>query len=331
MMKPRFIFLLLIAVVSADAFSQEFNRIDDKGRKQGPFKKYFESEKSKVFYEGQFKDDIPFGRFTYYHKNGKVKSFMDHDGKGLVARAEVFLDDGIPLAKGKYINKLKDSTWVYFDGNTAIGFDNWIDGKKNGLEVVFFNGRDTSEVISWRNDKMNGPWRQYFPDGNLKLKTTMIEDEYDGVTEFYHNNGKLNITGKYANGFRNGSWYYYNYDGSLQMQVLYRGGKVIKEKRENGKFTEYFGPEMPESEITYKNGKKHGPFVIYHDSATRVKVEEKDEFTGEVIPKEVVKGVQAKMVGEYRNDKLHGPVKHYNEAGRLIKTETFENGDLVKK
>lgn len=332
MMRPRNILTLIAAFLSFAVYAQEFNKMDEQGRKQGPFKKYFESEKDKIFYEGQFRDDKPFGRFTYYHKNGSIKSYMDYSENGKVARSKVFMDDGSPLASGNYIERKKDSTWVYFNNNDGIiGIENWIKGEKNGIEVVFFNSSDTSEVIHWNGNKMNGPWRQYFGNGNLKLRSTMLNDAYDGVTEYFHDNGKLNIKGKYVNSKRSGSWYHYNSDGSLQMQVLYRGGKVVKEKRENGIFTEYFEPNMPESEITYKNGKKNGPFTIFHDTAKRVKVEERDQLTGESISKENIVGVQPKMIGEYRNDRLHGIITHYNSVGVLIKKENFENGILVNK
>ncbi len=321
-----FIFLLSNVLV----FSQEFNQLDSQGRKQGDFKKFYASAKDKVFYTGQFKDDIPFGTFTYYYKNGEVKSYMNYSDNGIV-RAEVYTDKGKLMAKGNYIQKQKDSTWVYLnDDGTTKSFENWSNGVKKGKEVIFYSHADTAEVMYWENGKLNGPWRQYFANGKLKLKASMIDDEYDGETSFYHDNGKLNIKGKYVSGYRNGSWYHYNRDGSIQMQVLYRGGEIVKEKRENGVFYEYFQPEVPESEITYKNGKKNGPFVIYHEGAEKVKIEEVDKLTGEIIPKEIVKGIQPKMKGQYRNDQLHGIITYYNKAGKVIKTENFDNGTLVK-
>ena len=328
-MKKLLGLIFIFGIISS--FGQGTNQLDAKGRKQGPFVKYYESAKDKLFYKGQFKDDTPYGTFTYFYKNGEVKSYMHYANDGIV-RSEVFLDNGSLMAKGKYINKIKDSTWVYYNSNGSVkSMENWKNGLKFGLEVVFFNNGDTSEVMTWSNDKLNGPWRQYFGDGKLKMRTNMIDDEYEGETEFYHQNGKLSIKGKYVNGFRNGSWYHYNENGSLQMQVLYRGGEKVKEKRENGTFVSYYESEIPESEINYKNGMKHGPFKIYHEGAEKVRVEEMDKLTGEIIPKEIVKGIQVKTQGEYRFDKLHGTITHFNKAGKVIKTENFENGMLVNK
>ena len=50
------------------------NKTDASGRKQGVWKKY---EKGKLVYEGQFKDNVPYGTFRYYHTNGKLKSTTD--------------------------------------------------------------------------------------------------------------------------------------------------------------------------------------------------------------------------------------------------------------
>lgn len=327
-MNKLFTFIFLFS--SVFAYSQEYNKVDANGKKQGDYRKFYASAKDKIFYTGQFKDDKPYGTFTYYYKNGEVKSYMNYGNKGIV-RAEVFTENGKLMAQGNYIDKQKDSTWVYLNENgTPKSFENWTKGKKTGLEVIFYNNADTAEVMLWKDEKLNGPWRQYFANGKLKLKTIMVDDQYDGDTFFYHDNGKLNIKGKYVSGYRNGSWYHYNRDGSIQMQVLYRGGEVVKEKRENGVFFEYFQPEIPESEITYKNGMKNGPFIIYHEGAERVKVDEVDKLTGEVIPKEIVKGIQPKMKGMYRNDQLHGTITYFNRAGKVIKTENFDNGTLVK-
>ena len=91
MRRQRYVITLLTIFICCAGWTQEFNKIDDKGRKQGLFKKYFESEKDKIFYEGQFTDDIPEGRFTYYHKNGNVKSYMDYSEKGKIAKSKVFM------------------------------------------------------------------------------------------------------------------------------------------------------------------------------------------------------------------------------------------------
>ncbi|MEM7163259.1 MAG: hypothetical protein AAF487_12555 [Bacteroidota bacterium] len=321
-----YLFILFALVVDA----QEFNRIDAEGRKQGPFKKYYESAKDRVFYTGQFKDDLPVGIFVYYYKNGEKKSVMNYEANGLV-RSEVYSEAGDLIAKGNYVNREKDSLWIYMNEGQIKSIENWSKGKKNGLEAIFYNGRDTTEVKFWKEDQLHGPFKQYFLDGSLKMSTQMVQNAYEGETVFYHENGKLNMKGKYVSGYRNGSWYHYNKDGSLKMQVLYDGGDIVKEKRENGLFIEYFEPEMPQSEITYKNGLKHGPFVIYHEGAKRVVVDELDKATGEMIKKEIVEGVAPKMKGEYRNDQLHGNITHFNRAGKVVKTENFQNGTLVNK
>ena len=310
--------------------AQDFNKLDDKGRKQGPFKKFYESAKDKVFYEGQFKDDKPYGRFTYYYKNGKVKSFMDYSSDGKVARSKVYSDNGNMFARGKYIGKQKDSTWVYFNIHGKLqSIENWKLGEKHGIEVIFLSKADTSEVKYWRDGLQHGPWRQYYDNGNLKMKANMIDHEFEGKVTFYFKSGRRNIEGRYVNGLREGSWYHYHEDGSIEMQVLYRGGEMVKEKRENGVFIEWLEPEIPLSEISYENGLKNGPFTIYHEGAERIIKETKDALTGEILPSEEIAGLYPKMTGTYKNDELHGLIKHYNSAGVLIKEEVFKNGKLV--
>ena len=330
MIKHLYTIIILSFIFGGSLIAQDFNVLDEKGRKQGPFKKYYESAKDKVFYIGQFKNDIPYGRFTYYYKNGKVKSFMDYSDEGKIARSEVYSDNGKKLAEGRYVDKEKDSTWVYYNSYGKIqSIENWIGGKKHGVEIIFLASGDTSEVKYWKNDQQHGPWRQYYDNGTYKMKARMVDHEFEGEVTYFFKSGKKNIKGRYVNGFREGTWYHYHEDGSIEMQVLYRNGEVVKEKRENGVFIEWLEPGIPLSEISYKNGMKHGPFTIYHEGAERVITESKDPLTGELIPTERIEGLQAKTIGAYKNDEIHGLVKHYNSAGVLIKEEVFKNGQVV--
>ncbi len=57
---------------------------------------------------------------------------------------------------------------------------------------------------------------------------------------------------------RDGTWFYFNKDGSLQLQALYAKGELVKEKKENGTFNEYYDDEQVKSEVTYKKGKARG-------------------------------------------------------------------------
>ena len=56
----------------------QLNQVDAKGKKQGEWGKLYEG--SRVFeYKGQFVNDKPVGKFTYYYPSSKVKAIIKHD------------------------------------------------------------------------------------------------------------------------------------------------------------------------------------------------------------------------------------------------------------
>jgi len=131
-----------------------------------------------------------------------------------------------------------------------------------------------------------------------------------------------------VNGDRDGTWYYFNGDGSLQLQMLYSKGQLMKERKENGVFKEYFDDEQLKSEVIYKKGKKQGAFTEYHDNG----VWELEPLAADPVlgtPGEmqrVLKGQTKQREGTYVDDLLEGEVKEYDDKGKLLKTTPYKAG-----
>jgi antitoxin component YwqK of YwqJK toxin-antitoxin module len=98
--------LLSVAVIMTieQAYSQQdqdtANRSDEKGLKQGYWKKFDEGGLLK--YEGRFIDDKPVGEFVYYYPDETVKArstFFD-DGKG--SFTTTFHHTGTKMTEGYY-------------------------------------------------------------------------------------------------------------------------------------------------------------------------------------------------------------------------------------
>ncbi|MBE0642209.1 MAG: hypothetical protein IH599_09240, partial [Bacteroidales bacterium] len=100
------IFWILLSPVLTAQDAQ--NMVDDRGRKQGYWRKW---EGGELQYEGQFKDDKPYGKFTYYYPNRGVKAVTQFSQKGSVAHSELFYPGGKQMARGRYFEMQKDSTW----------------------------------------------------------------------------------------------------------------------------------------------------------------------------------------------------------------------------
>lgn len=306
--------------------AQKVNRVDDNGLKQGPWRKFYEGTTA-VFYKGQFKDDMPVGAFTYYYAKGRVKGEMDHRAKAVYNRT--YHPNGKLMAQGKYVGQKKDSVWAYYTKSGLLSsMEQWDKGAKHGIEEVYYPDGQISESTTHEDGLRNGQWKQFYENGQQKVKGTFVQDEFHGPIEYHHVNGTKEVTGKYNEGVRTGTWMYFNTDGSVRYQAVYRGGKIQKERFENGTFNTYGVDNVIISTVTYKNGRKEGVFMEYHDDAEFKLVPFIDQKTGETYQKEVKTGNEIKRKGSYVNNLLEGDVTYYNALGRQVKKEHYTNGEL---
>ncbi len=324
----RYILILMILFSSTGLKAQGGNLIDADGKKQGTWSKFYE-DSPQLFYRGQFKNDLPEGTFTYYYRSGKVKGVMEYLPGGKKVKSVTYYPNGKVMAKGNYIVQKKDSIWNYYtDAGILNSIEHWDMGAKHGLEEVFFDDGSIAEETNHKDGLRNGDWKQYYESGRLRLQGSFVRDELNGTIIYFYQNGSKEITGKFLDGLREGTWMYFNKDGSVRYQSVYRGGELVKERRENGTFVEYGPDNILLSSVTYKAGKREGVFQEYHDDASFEMEPAVDKITGDTYMKQVKIGNELKREGVYKNDLLHGEVKHYNEKGIITKKEKYINGEL---
>lgn len=308
------------------------NQKDAQGRKQGPWERTW-ADSQQIRYKGQFKDDKPVGTFTYYSTAGKVESTVAHYATGGASHAKHFHPDGKLMAEGRYVGEQKDSIWNYYDATGALrSTERWKNGKFNGDQEAFFPNGQVAERCTWKDGRRNGPCQQFFDNGQVRTSTTYVNDEADGPSLVFSEDGKKEIEGQHVKGQRNGLWKHYNADGSVLMQMLYEKDKLVKEKKENGTFRTFYPDEQLMSEVSYKSGKREGPFTEYHDNGHWVEHPARigPEGAEKIETERVLEGQTKKREGHYKNDMLEGEVKEWDEHNKLIKTTVYKAGVEVK-
>lgn len=226
-MKTILLLLLLIGIQQI-IFAQDsvVNYTDINGMKQGYWVKT--NEKGEKVYEGNFKNNIPFGEFKRFHANGALsaKMFFDTNDQKR-SSVEIYDDRGELGAKGFYYNKKKDSTWLYYGANEKlIKEENYKNGKLNGVCKVFYPNGQEMEVKGWKDGKMDGPWIWYFEDGTPRLTSEHSNDKRTGEFTIFYNTGKVYIKGEYKNDFKHGKWYFYNEDGEEEKTMKFKNGEA---------------------------------------------------------------------------------------------------------
>lgn len=210
------ILLGLVLLCPANLFAQndvptgDFPNVTDAaGKKQGKWKKL--DAQGTCVYVGQFKDDKPYGVFTYFDTNGKKMTEMNFLNGGPVNYGKMYSVSGKLQAQGKYINQLKDSIWTFYtEDGYYLSEERYKNGKKEGKSVTFYPGtKQVAEIKYYKNGLEDSTWVQYYADGKKKGEGTYKLGNYHGRATWYLQDGRVNIIGNYTNGLKDGNWVYY--------------------------------------------------------------------------------------------------------------------------
>jgi len=220
----------------------QVNQTDSKGKKQGFWKKPYPS--SNVFqYVGQFKDDLPYGQFTYYYESGKTKIILDYKD-ARTSYAKMYHETGYLMARGKYIDQKKDSTWVTYDDRGVISYqEDYKSGLLNGQRVVFYEPQagqyKVMEYSYWKNGIQHGEYKKYHPNSKLAEEGNYIDGNRDGQIKYYHPNGKVSLIANFQFAVRHGFQTSYDEKGVQIGYKFFWYGEELKGEAMKKKIIEY--------------------------------------------------------------------------------------------
>ena len=322
-----FFTFIVLSFFAGSVNGQELNKTDANGLKQGKWKKNYSN--GRVRYEGQFKDDKPYGLFKYYYDNSSLQATNNHVGDGTVAN-HVYHKNGKIKAKGIYRGTLKDSLWQYFNENELLVLEeSYVLDTLHGTHRTYYDNGQLGEELNYDHGIKHGPWKKFFIDGKPWVEANYEKGNLHGDFKMFREGGKPKVRGKYHLGIRTGVWLNFNDNGSVYTQDVYRHGSHQKTKYENGEFTEYYDNEIPKSVYNYKKGLKEGEFKEFYNKGEWVTEEIPGKMGGPDEVMEHLEGTQVKVKGWYHQDKLNGKVTYFNEDGSTERIEVWENGELV--
>jgi len=241
MIKTAFILLALIFATPMIA-QGDINKTDSQGRKQGEWKKKYDNVK--VFkYTGQFKDDKPYGKFTYFRENGTCEAIIHFSNNGKLGRSKMFHTSGYLMARGKYVNQKKDSIWLYFDDRGTISYqENWENGLQHGQTVYYYQPREGKLPVAryeyYEKGVLNGEFKEYHENMKLKIEGNYKDGNLHGMVKHYHPNGKLKKICRYKYAVKHGFWIFYNEEGKKVGDKLFWEGKYLKGEARKRKVAE---------------------------------------------------------------------------------------------
>jgi len=230
----KFLTTILFIAISYIGFSQ-LNQVDSQGRKQGAWAKKYEG--SSVYqYKGQFENDKPVGKFTYYYKANKVKAIIKHEKNSSRSEAYFYHENGNLMSYGIYRNMLKDSIWLNFGPTKRLSnAETFKNGELNGKRVIYYvpadindRSRRLASVANYSDDKLEGEYTEYFENQVIKTKGQYSSNKKVGIWYMYHANGKKMNLIRYKNGQRHGWSFAYDETGKQTAKKYFYYGRLLE-------------------------------------------------------------------------------------------------------
>jgi antitoxin component YwqK of YwqJK toxin-antitoxin module len=280
--------------------------------------------------KSQFVDSTKKNYKTYYYENGNLSS----EGTLLNGKPDhywiTYYPNQLRKSEGNRKNFLLDSTWKFYNkkGNIQNKI-NYLDGKKNGVY-------------------------QHFDDDCVLIKEENYTfDVIDGVSKIFYSDSSLSLIKKtipYVDGRKEGIGYEYTIDGLITAITKYKKNFIVFIEQINktdddglkqGVWKEYFANKRLKTEERYKNDLLNGYVKEYNaqgklKSATlylngKLQSDEKNIADFDVNTIYYSDGTTKSTSVVNKAGKKDGVSTFYGENGRVVATEIYRNGYLLKK
>ncbi|TDP01464.1 toxin-antitoxin system YwqK family antitoxin [Flavobacterium sp. 245] len=203
---------LILFFLSFAAFSQDFNKVDANGKKDGVWKGTYELSK-RARYEGTFSHGKETGVFKFFDdtKKGDViatRDFTANDGSSYT----IFYDQNKnKVSEGKEVGKSREGEWKYYHKASKIvmTLENYKNGKLEGTRSVYYPDGKIAEEMIYKNGSKEGIYKKYGQNAILLEQSTYKNNVYNGDAVFYDSDGVMASKGKFLNGKKVGMWQFY--------------------------------------------------------------------------------------------------------------------------
>jgi uncharacterized protein len=236
-------------------------------------------------------------------------------------------------------------TAVSYETNHKMGNCYYILIEKGPVKSRKIKGFDNKFYKDYYKD---GVWEFFYPNGNVRLRTTFKTGMEDGVRETYDAQGNLldksyhkvgvftkdGLEQNYgeqgleyevqldSEGNRNGLYKSFFPNGKIQMQGNYKKGEHF------GKWIEFNEEGKTVAISEYLNNSDYEITIFYETGEVKIKAKQRNfENDGPVIGYYKSGGIEFK--GTWLEGKQDGEWVYYNLEGKVIQTKIYKSGKLI--
>lgn len=260
----------------------------------------------------------------------------------------VYLKDGLPFSQGKVVNGKAEGKYSYMDDHGQIIRElNFKNNELEGVQHYFYPNLEKSEDVTYTQGKKNGPFKDYYWTGALRLEGSFLNEQNHGSHKSYYPNGGVFCEFNYTNGSQNGKNICYWPNGTKSSEHT-----TVNNQAEGLAF--YYNEAGDKiSEFNFSKGKYHGKGITYFDGKQQKTIREYTQDVESNDSKDFYENGQIKNENFYVNGKIRHyksydiqgnlsnetlydekgnktETKYYSNNGKIYLTEIFKNGEAQK-
>ena len=192
-------------------------------------------------------------------------------------------------------------------------------GEKNGPWRNTYPNGNVKSTGQFNHNIPYGEFTHYYENGNIKATTKFSNHGIDAYNKTMYESGNLMAEGKYLNKIKDSTWTYYGDSTNQRISVEhYKNGELDGES-----ITYYPGSEQVAEIIMYKKGQKQGDLRKYFPNGQLM--------TSGTYHHNLLEGLftlyypdgTTQITGTYVNGEQADDWKYYNETGKEMTYEDF--------
>jgi len=303
--------------------SEQINRFNRKGEKQGIWKEFYEDGNTKKF--ENYKNGKLHGYYREFNAKGKMTlSKLYSEGKEVIIPEEEEQKFDYAKIKEELFENGNVKKRGAFQNNKPIGYHNEFDqsGKIIASQHFSKEGNLKGKGLVDKKSKKQGKWTLYYKTGEIKSKGSYKNGRKIGVWTYFFKGKEVEQKGTFVKGKAQGDWTWYYPDGKIRRNGYFAKGK------ENGKFTEYSTVGDTLSFGAYKYGKKNGVWTYKVNGFTRTGNYDSGSKHG--VWNNFYYDETPEFTGNYTNGEEDGEHTYFYPDGKKKEIQIYSSGVKTK-
>lgn len=164
------------------------------------------------------------GIYQSFYENGQLQMTILYIRNKKTGLGVIYNENGKKREEAQFKNGMLNGIRKIYDtkSDAMIIEETYVDDNFEGPYKAYFPSGQLKQEGQYINGAMNQLWNYYYPSGQLKEAVNFTNNVEDGPYKAWHENGQLKAEGTYANENREGIWKVYHSNGVLEEEANYK-------------------------------------------------------------------------------------------------------------